>query len=425
MSMLPSAPESGGSETIVEMGRLNGLSDGVYAIAITLLILDIRLPDTVPASELPAQLVALAPKLLIYLISFIVIGGAWGSHQRMLSQIKRGDGLLVWFNLLSLLFITLLPAAAALLGRYPSELVAILTFAADVVLIQLSELWLWRHASHYGLVNPALDPRVVDGIGRRFIISAGAFGLSLLLVLINPVLVYIAWIALFAFVFATDWLSWQQTLKTTQAAVPLDGAVQGEVLVNHGAGVLHVHGGGAKDTLVQGQFGGGFDLHANHEGDVMKVELSKSKQRGLMSWRYPWSWGPVNLLDWDLSLNPDIPMTLHIETSAGESKLDFTDTEVSDIRIKSQAGGVWAILPVRAGLTTLTLEGNAASFEIQVPAGVAAAIYAVPKISGVEVDLNRFKMIQDGREYRSPDYDTAANRVEIRSDIPLGSMKVT
>src|SRR4051812_33625347 len=118
------------TETVVDLTRQNALSDGVFAIALTLLVLDIRIPDSTTAGELSTTLVALAPKLLIYLISFIAIGGAWGSHQRMLSQIKRGDGLLVWFNLLSLLFVTLLPASAALLGRFPSEFIAIVLFAA-------------------------------------------------------------------------------------------------------------------------------------------------------------------------------------------------------------------------------------------------------------------------------------------------------
>src|SRR5262245_52464803 len=143
-------------ETTVDLGRLNALSDGVFAIALTILVLDIRIPDNTSVGDLSAMLVGLAPKLVIYLISFIVIGGAWGSHQRMLSQIRRGDGLLVWFNLLSLLFVTLVPASAALLGRFPGEFIAIVCFAADVILIQLTALWLWRHASKYGLLNASL-----------------------------------------------------------------------------------------------------------------------------------------------------------------------------------------------------------------------------------------------------------------------------
>src|SRR5262249_46851508 len=108
------AAQTGPRETIVDLVRLKALTDGVYAIALTLLVLEIRIPENTLVGELSSTLVGLAPRVLIYLISFFVIGGAWGSHQRMFSQIRRGDGLLVWFNFLSLLFVTLVPASAAL-----------------------------------------------------------------------------------------------------------------------------------------------------------------------------------------------------------------------------------------------------------------------------------------------------------------------
>jgi uncharacterized membrane protein len=79
-------------ETTVEMGRLKGLSDGVFAFALTLLVLEIVVPEGLFDLELPVRLLDLAPKLLIYVISFFVIGSAWASHQRMLSHIRRGDG---------------------------------------------------------------------------------------------------------------------------------------------------------------------------------------------------------------------------------------------------------------------------------------------------------------------------------------------
>jgi len=140
MEKFKSSSQSNPTESLVEMNRLNNLSDGVFAIALTLLAFDIRLPEGVLIGDLPKNLLELAPKFIVYLISFVVIGGAWGAQQRMLSQIKRGDGLLVWFNLFSLLFVGLLPASAALLGRYPKAFVAITCFALDVALIQLTTL---------------------------------------------------------------------------------------------------------------------------------------------------------------------------------------------------------------------------------------------------------------------------------------------
>jgi uncharacterized membrane protein len=136
MEKLKSNPESNAADSLVDMNRMNNLSDGVFSIALTLLAFDIRLPEGVPLGDLPNNLLKLAPKFLVYLISFVVIGGAWGAHQRMLKQIKRGDGVLVWFNLFCLLFVALLPAGAAILGRYPTAFLAITCFALDVALIQ-------------------------------------------------------------------------------------------------------------------------------------------------------------------------------------------------------------------------------------------------------------------------------------------------
>jgi uncharacterized membrane protein len=82
------------SEMLVEMARLKGLSDAVVAFALTVLVLDIRIPAGVAVGDLPERLIDLGPALGVYLISFVVIGGAWLSQQRMLGQIERGDGLL-------------------------------------------------------------------------------------------------------------------------------------------------------------------------------------------------------------------------------------------------------------------------------------------------------------------------------------------
>ena len=216
------SPETASQELFVEMGRLNGLSDGVFAIVLTLLVLDIRIPEGVLVNDLSTALMVLGPKVLVYLISFVVIGGAWGAHQRMLSQIKRGDGLLVWFNLFSLLFVSLVPASAALLGRSPKSLFAIAVFAADVILIQLS----------------GRSPGCLK-IGRRLGLSAIMFGLSIPLALVNTTAVYLVWFGTFALLFTTDWLSWQKAIRTQETAIPLEEARRARVYLVYRGGQLN------------------------------------------------------------------------------------------------------------------------------------------------------------------------------------------
>jgi len=421
MSVANNFPKDASSEKIVELARLGNLSDGVFAIALTLLVLDLRVPTDVLASDLPASLLALAPRLLVYLISFIIIGGAWGSHQRMISQINRGDGLLVWFNLLSLLFVTLIPATAALLASYPQTFAAILCFAVNVILIQLSARWLWRHASSSKLINPLLDSRVVVNVSRRLTLSAGAFAFSLPLALLSAPLVYIIWIALFVLIFATDWLAWQQASKTTQATIPLDGALHAELSLVHSAGLLSLQAGAAKDQLLNGAFGGGVDVSSIRQGDLLKMQLNAVARQGLLNFRYPWSWGSTASLDWHVVVNREVPLKLNLEMSMNQVSLDFRDVHLDHLNVKANASSVDLWLPTKAGQTTVELEGSGASFVIYVPANVALHIRSANTLSGVEVDPSRFLLLDNGREYRSPDYDSAVNKVEIQLEVALGS----
>jgi uncharacterized membrane protein len=417
-------PEHLSSESVVEMGRVGGLSDAVYAVALTLLVLDIRLPEDTLAGDLPANLLKLAPKLLVYLLGFVIIGGAWGSHQRMLSQIRRGDGLLVWFNLFSLLFVTLLPASAVLLGRFPDTFGAIACFALDVIFIQVMAWLLWQHASKHNLINPMLDPRVVTGIGRRLGLSGITFGLSIPLALLNTNLVYGLWIGLFILLFTTDWLSWQQAIRTEQATIPLYGATHAHVRLQHGAGHLQIKANANGDALVGGIFGGGVDAQIKRDGDLLDVQMNPARKPGFMSWHFPWAWSLANTLDWDLVLNKTLPITLDVETGGGQGDLDLSDLCITELNLKTSASSMTISLPAHTSQTSANIEASVASLTIHVPTGVAALIRTDKALSNAEVDLDRFIIVQDGHEYRTADYETATNRVDLCINMAVGSIKV-
>jgi uncharacterized membrane protein len=424
MADLESSPESGAPERLVEMGRLKNLSDGVFAIALTLLVLDIRIPDGALVGDLPTKLIDLVPKALIYLISFVVIGGAWGSHQRMIGQIKRGDGLLVWFNLFSLLFVTLVPASAALLGRFPDALVAITCFALDVVLIQLTALWMWRYASQHGLVNPTLDPIVVFGIGRRLTIGAIAFGLSIPLALLNWWASYILWIGTFVLLFTTDWLSWQLAVQRQEVQIPLDGATRARIDVQQSVGQLKIGANSTTGNLIQGVFGGGLEREISRTGDVLNVQLKYLTRRGFMSFWFPWAWRKANYLDWTFDLGNQIPIALDIEITTNQATLDLGLLQITQLSLKASTSYATIALPANAGQTTVNVGGSTAFITIRVPPDVAAFIRTTKPEVITEIDINRFPVIGEGLEYRSPDYETAANRVDIRLDVANSSVEI-
>lgn len=94
--------------------RIETFSDGVFAIAITLLVLDIRPPQASP--HLVADLLALWPSYLAYLISFLLIGLIWANHHEMFHHIHRGDRMLMFFNTLLLMCVAFLPFVTAVLS---------------------------------------------------------------------------------------------------------------------------------------------------------------------------------------------------------------------------------------------------------------------------------------------------------------------
>jgi uncharacterized membrane protein len=408
------SPKSNAAESLVDMNRLNNLSDGVFAVALTLLAFDLRLPEGIPIGDLPNHLLELAPKFMVYLISFVIIGGAWGAHQRMLKQIKRGDGVLVWFNLFCLLLVSLLPASAAILGRYPTAFLAIACFALDVALVQLTTLWLWRHASRQRLIDPALDPRVVKSIGRRLTLSAVIFALSIPLAIWSSWITYLFWVGLFLLLFTTDWLSWQQVAKTQQTRFPLEDAKRARVYIRHRAGHLQIDSGAERHILLDGVFGGGLESHVDRSEDGTKIQLRDPERSGLLSWKYPWSWGPEDILDWTLHLSDQIPLALEIETYAGELTLELGALQITELKIKVKSSSTRISLPDREGDTTINVDAITAKLIIRVPLDVAVRIHNEFVMGTVEGDLARFPMTESERHYQSANYETATKRADIR-----------
>ena len=417
------APRSSPSEVLVEMARLKGLSDGVVAVALTLVVFDIRLPAGVTAADLAGNLLGLGPELLIWLLSFAIIGSAWGSHQRMLGQIGRGDGLLVWLTLLSLLPITLLPPCASLLVDFPNQFVAVSVFAFDALAIQLTAYLLWRHAGSRGLIDPSLDRRVVEGIGRRHLFNALGFGLSIPSALVAPALAYALWVGVFALMFTTDWVSWRQACSSTREAIALHGATRACVQVRQEAARIDLDAIESDAVLLDGDFGGGVRRTVHQEGGLTDIDLTLPPAGGLLDSRYPWAWGMFSP-HWDLGLNDRIPISLTVETKNGTAHLDLSGLRLTKLDVRADASVVEVSLPTDAGHFTVAVESKVAAVTIRIPVGVAAWVRSDKDIPGLQLDIARFPVAVLGREYRSADYDTAVNRVDVIAVSAAGSIEI-
>jgi uncharacterized membrane protein len=145
--------------------RIVNLSDGVFAIAITLLILDIRVPDipeNLVASELPGQLLSLWPKYLGYFLSFVGISTFWMIHHSIFRPITGYDRPLLYLNFLFLMLVAFVPFPTSLLGEYGNQQLPVAVYAATLAVGRLLLTALhWYSTRDDRLLGEVQDPRTV------------------------------------------------------------------------------------------------------------------------------------------------------------------------------------------------------------------------------------------------------------------------
>lgn len=126
-----------GPQASKDRDRIVNFSDGVFAIAITILILDINVPEGLSSGELSARVLGMWPEYLGYVISFLVLAIYWQAHHRIFRPIQRYDATLVWLNIFFLMAICFLPFPTSLLGKYGGEQVSVVIYAADAAMASL------------------------------------------------------------------------------------------------------------------------------------------------------------------------------------------------------------------------------------------------------------------------------------------------
>jgi uncharacterized membrane protein len=150
-------------EHLHDPARVLALSDGVFAIIITLLVLEIHVPELSQGHSLNEALAEIWPSFTAFVISFILAGMYWVGHRDLFALIRRTDRGLVWLNILYLLPLCLLPFAAGLLGRYDTEPVALRIYGLLLVAIAVMRVVIWLYATN----RPHLLWRRLDDRQRR------------------------------------------------------------------------------------------------------------------------------------------------------------------------------------------------------------------------------------------------------------------
>jgi uncharacterized membrane protein len=169
--------------------RIEALSDGVFAIAMTLLVLELHVPRIAAervAEDLAPALRALAPNLVAFVVSFVLLGTLWVGQHFQFHWVRRTNRPLIWINLFFLMCISFLPFSAALLSEYGANRHAVLVYGVNLLLAGLLLALSWRYAMHHGFVAQALSPAICRSIELRIWGGFAAYALSAILAFVDP-----------------------------------------------------------------------------------------------------------------------------------------------------------------------------------------------------------------------------------------------
>ena len=192
---IPAARAPHRNESEVEFNRIVAFSDGVFAIAITLLVLGLFIPEGV--QDVTQKLLDQESDLLAYAISFAVIGRFWLAHHRFFAVLERFDNTLMTLNLVYLAFIALVPFTSQVLGDYGDHTSAVVLYAVNMVCVTLAFQAQISYSYRRQLVRPAareMERRY--GVPANFIVT-GVFVASIPVAFVSTTAATLIWIAIF------------------------------------------------------------------------------------------------------------------------------------------------------------------------------------------------------------------------------------
>jgi uncharacterized membrane protein len=169
-------PETSPPQETLNKSRLESLSDGIFAFAMTLLVLSLTIPIVSQADAplvLPGKLADVLPEFILFVIAFFILSGYWLSHHKILSPVRYVDSWVIRINFLVLFFVVLIPYTTSVSGDYSNVLEAVLLFHFNLLIgsLMLTLLWVYIHHNFAKLSSEAPQP-FRTGLSRGVIIPA-------------------------------------------------------------------------------------------------------------------------------------------------------------------------------------------------------------------------------------------------------------
>ncbi len=179
----------------MEFARIVAFSDGVFAIAITLLVLNLSVPEQIAGDDLTGALWDQRHDLFAYALSFAVIGRFWVVHHRVFGEMTGFDGRLIGLNLFYLAWIVLIPFSSQVLGDHAGDTGAVVLYSVNLAAVTLVGSWMFADARRAGML--ASEPEAFGEGHRRALWTAGVFLASVPVAFLNAHAAPYLWLALF------------------------------------------------------------------------------------------------------------------------------------------------------------------------------------------------------------------------------------
>src|SRR5579864_3190725 len=168
--------------------RLAALSDGIFAVAMTLLVLDLRVPAAQAIHserDLGRALLALSPRLVVFLMSVMTLGIFWVGQQTQLNHFARSDRNLAWIHIAFLCAVALVPFSTSLLAEFIHYRTALLVYWFNILLLGLMLYWSWSYATRANLLDDDLPADIHPAVIRRIVIAQSLYACGATLCFIN------------------------------------------------------------------------------------------------------------------------------------------------------------------------------------------------------------------------------------------------
>ncbi len=168
--------------------RLSALSDGIFAVVMTLLVLDLHAPaaELIHSEHALAHaLLALAPRLLTYLMTFMTLGIFWVGQQTQLNYLRRSDRHLTWIHIAFLFAVTLTPFSTTLLAEFIRYRIALIFYWGNILLLGVALYGSWGYTMRAHLAKEEMPAEIPAAVCRRIIIAQALYAFGALLCVIN------------------------------------------------------------------------------------------------------------------------------------------------------------------------------------------------------------------------------------------------